>query len=294
MAMPILSDADRRKQPSMGFGGNRVVARNDLPPNYDSAIANRPDPAGYQAPFPTSPPSPSDPIQNIITTPIEQVRQGYGSSPNVSQSPGYSQSASDQLRRSQAWRQLQQGRKEANLTPAELQAMQNRVANQMSSASSSAERMATESAARAGTLGGGATDRRLQELAAMNQAGASQQMSAIEADALQRAKDRQLQYAGMGTETASRFGRDEMDYAGMNEQSLMDRMRLQEQGRIADMGNITDLYKFQNMNELLNRYRNQEREEYQPILNDILRMNKPNTFSSTMGGIGGGGGWGRG
>lgn len=221
--------------------------------------------------------SSTDEITSTITTPYADVRNQIGASPTYStDTPTYSQSAADQLRRSQAWDAIQQGRENAGLSAAEIQAMKNNIANRMSSESSSAERLAREAAARSGTAGGGSSDRRLQELAAMNQARASSELGAIEANALENQKARELEYAGLGASTASQFGQDELGYASLGEQALMNRLALQEQARQANLGASTDLYRWQNENELLNKYRAQERSEYQPILDEILGRNRTN------------------
>lgn len=225
-------------------------------------------------------PTVTDPTANTVSQSFEDIRKAYGSTPTTPTAPTYQQSPADQLRRAQAWKSIQTGREQAGLTPAELQAMKNNIANTMSSESSSAERLAREAAARAGTAGGGAADRRLQELAAMNQAKASSMMSQAELDALQKQKDRELQYSSLGAETASQFGQDELGYASLGEQAMMDRLKLGESARQADMGNISDIYKWQNELDLANRYRTQERSEYLPMLEDIYGQKIGNTTTT--------------
>lgn len=206
-----------------------------------------------------------------ITTGMEGIRTITGTGgPAVPDAPNYSAtSPADQLRRAQSWSAIRSGMENAGLTPAQVQAMKNNIANRMSSASSSAERMALEQAQRTGTAGGGASDRRLQELAAMNQASASGQMSQIEAGAAQDALNRQLQYAGLGANTASQFGQDELARTALGEQALMDRLKLRESGRQADIGVNTDMYRWLNEQQLLDRYRTQERDEYMPLLEKV-------------------------
>jgi len=216
-------------------------------------------------------------------TPV-QTSQGQGFAPPPTPSPSQpitpapqygTQSAADQLRRQQAWSAVQGGMNNPSAyTPEQILMMQNRVANTMASQNTNAERMAQSQAVNTGVAGSGASDRRMQELAAMNQANASGAMTDIEMKIAQDTANRRFGYAQLGADTAGQYGRDELSGRTLEEQALMDRMRLGESGRQFDSGLAADMYRYTDERDILDRYRTQEREDYMPILDEIVGKKK--------------------
>ena len=280
--LSLANDPKKRNRtqniPSDGSGGPSPIGPppppsgpDDRPPNWDASIANRPMSPGEVNTIGYKPPE----APGLIGTDYSTVQGQLGPGATTTPAPQYgTQSAADQLRRTQAWEAIRAGSARPGLSPEEIQSMQNRVANRMSSESSAAERMATEQAARAGVAGSGSADRRIQELAAMNQARSSAAQGDIEMTAAQDAMNRRLQYAGLGAETAGAYGRDELAGRSLEEQALMDRMKLMESGRQANQGTAADMYRWQNEAQIADRYRTQERDDYMPLLDRITGTSK--------------------